>query len=202
MFSRKKKFFVLSIALLCVSCLIFTGCGRNDNNTNNQNPPATNNQTDNQTNGTDGMNGNNMDNTSSNLNGNNAADTNPTSRTADNNTAGDNDLHQRAEKIAKAVTSDIAQVKDSRVVISERMAYVSVEIDKTADTAESATLKDEISNVVKKTDTEIETVYVMEDADTFTRMKEIGEDIAEGKPVSGFLEELQNMFVRVTPSPQ
>jgi len=54
--------------------------------------------------------------------------------------------------------------------------------------------------VVKKTDTEIETVYVMEDADTFTRMKEIGEDIANGKPVSGFAEELENMFVRVTPT--
>ena len=201
MFSRKKKFFVLSIALLCVSCLIFTGCGRNDNNTGTQNPPATNNQTSNQTDGTDGMNGDNMDSTSGNLNGNNAADTHPASRAADNSTAaGNNDLHQRAEKIAKAVTSDIAQVKDSRVVISEHMAYVSVSIDKTADTAESAALKDEISNVVKKTDTEIETVYVMEDADTFTRMKEIGNDIANGKPVSGFVEELENMFVRVTPS--
>ena len=69
------------------------------------------------------------------------------------------------------------------------MAYVSVAIDETADTAESATLKDEISQVVKKTDTEIDTVYVMEDADTFTRMKEIGEDIANGKPISGFAEE-------------
>ena len=56
--------------------------------------------------------------------------------------------------------------------------------------------------MVKKTDTEIETVYVMEDANTFTRMKEIGEDIANGKPVSGFVAELENMFVRVTPSPK
>jgi len=32
-------------------------------------------------------------------------------------------------------------------------------------------------------------------------MKEIGDDIADGKPVSGFLEELENMFVRVTPTP-
>ena len=63
-----------------------------------------------------------------------------------------------------------------------------------------ATLKEEISQVVKKTDTEIDTVYVMEDADTFTRMKEIGEDIANGKPISGFAEELENLFVRVTPT--
>ncbi len=182
MFSRKKKFFVLSIALLCVSCLIFTGCSRNNNT--QQTPPAANNQTDNAQNNVSGS--------------NNAADQKDDNGTDDtvDNTA----LHQRAEKIADAVVNDVAQVKDARTVISEKMAYVSVAIDETADTAESATLKEEISNVVKKTDAEIETVYVMEDADTFTRMKEIGEDIANGKPVSGFVEELETMFVRVTPT--
>lgn len=182
MFSRKKKFFVLSIALLCLSCLIFTGCSKNNNT--QQTPPATNNQTD-----------NTQDNASGN---NNAVDQKDDNGTADN--VDNTDLHQRAEKIADAVVNDVAQVKDARTVISEKMAYVSVAIDETADTAESATLKEEISNVVKKTDAEIETVYVMEDADTFTRMKEIGEDIANGKPVSGFVEELETMFVRVTPT--
>ena len=182
MFSRKKKFFVLSVALLCVSCLIFTGCSRNNNT--QQTPPATNNQADNAQNNVSGN--------------NNAADQKDDNGTDDN--VDNTDLHQRAEKIADAVVNDVAQVKDARTVISEKMAYVSVAIDETADTAESATLKEEISNVVKKTDAEIETVYVMEDADTFTRMKEIGEDIANGKPVSGFVEELENMFVRVTPT--
>lgn len=196
MFSRKKKFFVLSIALLCISCLIFTGCG-NKNNNNTTTPPANNNQTDTEAPKDNVDNNEGVDNNilpgeedKDNVDGNNT------------DTADGGDLHQRAEKIADAVVKNIAQVKDARTVISERMAYVSVEIDKTADTAESATLKDEISKVVKKTDTEIETVYVMEDADTFTRMKEIGEDIGNGKPVSGFIEELENMFVRVTPTPQ
>ena len=196
MFSRKKKFFALSIALLCVSCLLFSGCGSND-------PPErpSGSQTDNQT-GTDrtedsnDINGNNMSSTD-----NNRDETaNPTGNTG--NAAMDGDMHKRAEKIADAVTREIAQVKDSRVVISEHMAYVSVEIDKTADASESMNLKDEISRVTKKTDSNITTVYVMEDADTFTRMKEIGDDIADGKPVSGFLKELENMFVRVTPTPQ
>ena len=167
---------------MCLSCLIFTGCSKNNNT--QQTPPATNNQTDNTQ--------------------NNVSDDNNAMEQKDNKDAEDNvdntDLHQRAEKIADAVVNDVAQVKDARTVISEKMAYVSVAIDETADTAESATLKEEISQVVKKTDAEIETVYVMEDADTFTRMKEIGEDIANGKPVSGFVEELENMFVRVTPT--
>ncbi len=177
MFSRKKKFFVLSIALLFVSCLIFTGCG---NSNTQQTPPANNNQTDTQNN----------------------KDTNNTDNNMAENTNGNSDLSARAEKIADAVVNDVAQVKDARTVISEKIAYVSVAIEKTADTAESAALKDEITQVVKKTDTEIETVYVMEDPNTFTRMKEIGEDIANGKPISGFVEELENLFVRVTPSAQ
>lgn len=193
MFSQKKKFFVLSIALLCISCLIFTGCGNNKNN-NTTNPPANNNQTDTPTEDAD----NNI------LPGDedNAEDNNTDNATDKNTNSADGDLHDRAEKIADAVVKDVAQVKDARTVISEKLAYVSVEIDNTADTAESATLKDEITEVVKKTDTEIETVYVMEDADTFTRMKEIGDDIANGKPVSGFAEELENLFVRVTPTPK
>lgn len=192
MFSRKKKFFVCSIALLCVSCLIFAGCGRNNNNT--QTPPSNNNQATTNEENITGDTNNSMTGTEE------KARTNTATEPANN--TDNTDLHQRAEKIAKAVTDEIAQVRDSRVVISQRMAYVSVDIDKTADTAESAALKDEISSIVKKTDAEIETVYVMEDANTFTRMKEIGEDIANGQPVSGFLEELENMFVRVTPSPQ
>ncbi len=187
MFSRKKKFFVLSIALLFVSCLIFTGCG---NSNTQQTPPANNNQTDTQNN-KDTNNTNNTDNVTNNTD-NNVAE----------NTKDNSDLSARAEKIADAVVNDVAQVKDARTVISEKIAYVSVAIEKTADTAESAALKDEITQVVKKTDTEIETVYVMEDPNTFTRMKEIGEDIANGKPISGFVEELENLFVRVTPSAQ
>ena len=67
----------------------------------------------------------------------------PTDRTVDNS-----DLNQRAEKIADAVVEQVAQVKDARTVISEKMAYVSVAIDETADTAESATLKDEMTKNV------------------------------------------------------
>ena len=194
MFSRKKKFFVLSIAFLCVSCLLFTGCARNNNT--QQTPPANDNQTESQDNNDVADNGTDNEVTDNNITDNRDENNNDGNDNVDNN-----DLNARAEKIADAVTKDIAQVSDTRVVISERLAYVSVAIDKTADTAESATLKDEVSKVVKNVDREIETVYVMEDADTFTRMEEIGNDIANGRPISGFAEELENMFVRAVPTP-
>ena len=198
MFTRKKKFFVLSAALLFVSCLLLTGCSSEQNR---QNTPSDNNQTpstQNSTNMSPNNNGMNSGmNGTTNMNGTNSADNATRMGTS---TTGSNSLHQRAEKIADAVVDDIDAVKDARVIISDKMAYVSVSITETAGADTAKTLKEEVGQVVKKTDTAIEDVYVMEDADTFTRMKEMVDDIADGKPVSGFIEELDNMFTRVMPS--
>ena len=196
MFTSKKKFFVLSAALLVVSCLFLTGCSSEQNR---QNTPSDNNQTpstQNSTNMSPNNNGMNSDmNGTTNMNGANGTGNTTRTSTIDNNS-----LHQRAEKIADAVVDDIDAVKDARVIISDKMAYVSVSITETAGADTAKTLKEEVGQVVKKTDTAIEDVYVMEDADTFTRMKEMVDDIADGKPVSGFIEELDNMFTRVMPS--
>ena len=198
MFTRKKKFFVLSAALLFVSCLLLTGCSSEQNR---QNTPSDNNQTpstQNSTNMSPNNNGMNSGmNGTTNMNGTNSTDNATRMGTS---TTGSNSLHQRAEKIADAVVDDIDAVKDARVIISDKMAYVSVSITETAGADTAKTLKEEVGQVVKKTDTAIEDVYVMEDADTFTRMKEMVDDIANGKPVSGFIEELDNMFTRVMPS--
>ena len=198
MFTRKKKFFVLSAALLFVSCLLLTGCSSEQNR---QNTPSDNNQTpstQNSTNMSPNNNGMNSGmNGTTNMNGTNSTDNATRMGTS---TTGSNSLHQRAEKIADAVVDDIDAVKDARVIISDKMAYVSVSITETAGADTAKTLKEEVGQVVKKTDTAIEDVYVMEDANTFTRMKEMVDDIADGKPVSGFIEELDNMFTRVMPS--
>ena len=191
MFTGKKKFFALSIALVFVSCLLLTGCGRDQNQSGTS---SDNNQTPSTQNSSDLNSGMNGTNTQDNMNG-------ATNRMGTNTATTDNTaLHDRAEKIADAVIKDVEQVSDARVIISEKMAYVSVEITKTADAQASETLKEEIGRVVKKTDTQIEDVYVMEDADTFTRMKEMVEDIGNGHPISGFVDELDTMFTRVMPS--
>ena len=192
MFTRKKKFFVLSTALLVVSCLFLAGCSSDQNQ---QNTPSDNNQTPSTQNSTNMSPDNNGMN--SGMNGMNNADN--TTRMG-NGATDNNSLHERAEKIADAVVNDIDAVKDARVIISDKMAYVSVSITETADANTAKTLKEDIGQVVKKTDSSIEDVYVMEDADTFTRMKEMVDDIADGRPVSGFVDELDNMFTRVMPS--
>ena len=179
--------------LVFTSCLLFTGCSssKNDQNgrTDNNQAPSSQNSTD--------MNGMNGTNTPNDMTGRMPSEVNVTDRRT---TMDDNDLHARAEKIADAVVEDIEAVKDARVIISDKMAYVSVSITETANADMSKTLKEEVAQITRRVDTEIEDVYVMEDADTFTRMKEMVNDIGEGKPVSGFIDELETMFARVIPS--
>ena len=201
MFTRKKKFFVLSAAILFVSCLFLAGCG---NEQNQQNTPSGNGQTPSTQNSAD-MNAENarMNNgMNPDINGMNGMNgVNGTTGTVNMGTSvDDNTLNMRAEKISDAIVKDIDAVKDARVIISDKMAYVSVSITETADANTAKTLKEDVAQVVKKTDSSIEDVYVMEDADTFTRMKEMVDDIADGRPVSGFVDELDNMFTRVMPS--
>jgi len=106
MFTSKKKFFVLSAALLVVSCLFLTGCSSEQNR---QNTPSDNNQTpstQNSTNMSPNNNGMNSDmNGTTNMNGANGTGNTTRMGTVDNNS-----LHQRAEKIADAVVDDIDAV--------------------------------------------------------------------------------------------
>lgn len=200
MFTRKKKFFVLSAMLLFVSCLLLSGCGNEQRQQNTQ-PNA------NQTPATQNTNGINSGNAGTKSTSPNETTSSPNGSENNSNTTTPTDsstvnthLHSRAEKIADAVSQNIADVKDARVIITDKIAYVSVSIDNSANAATAKSLKEEVAKVVKKTDTAIDEVYVMEDADTFTRMKEMVADLAEGKPISGFMEELDNMFTRVIPS--
>lgn len=198
MFLHKKRYSVLLIALLCTTLFLFAGCGnRNANNTTPQTTPTNPTQTpnDENNNATEDNNG-----TEDNTSMSNEDKENLKNGTDENRTGTDgNDHEARAEKIADAIVEKVPAVSNAHVLISEKMAYAAVEIDNTANTNESANLKDEIVKVIKETDTEIEDAYVSEDADTFTRIGEIGKDIANGKPISGFAEEIENLFVRITP---
>ena len=63
-------------------------------------------------------------------------------------------------------------------------------------------VKDRISALVKEMDQSVDTVYVTADADTVTRIRNIADDIAAGKPISGFINELNEIAGRITPTPR
>ncbi len=190
----KKRHITLVSCLLGLALLLLAGCGNqsntpapdNNNTTNPQNmtTPAPENDAQN---GTDN-NGNNSN--TNDVNQNSAAD----------DLVDNADMSQRAEKVAKAIVDDVEDVEDAHVVISEHAAYAAVKIKANDPKGESEAVKEAVIKSAKAADKDLTDVYVSESPDIFTRLEEIGDDIGEGRPISGFVEELENLFVRVTPT--
>lgn len=104
---------------------------------------------------------------------------------------------------AKALARKISEMKNvnsATVVLSGNSAWVGVDLAANLENKMTNNMKNEITEIVKKEDKKINTVYVTADADTVTRLRNIAGDIASGKPVSGFINELNEIGRRITPS--
>ncbi|MFZ5944196.1 MAG: YhcN/YlaJ family sporulation lipoprotein [Bacillota bacterium] len=107
---------------------------------------------------------------------------------------------EKAERLAQKIVRSVDNVNSVTVVFAEEIAYVGIDLYANISGNEAENIKKQVARVVKEDDPDIETVYVTQDADTYTRLQRIARDIEGGRPLSGFLDELQNMFRRITPS--
>lgn len=127
----------------------------------------------------------------------------PTTPPAPVNPAPNQNNNMTNQESAKAdrLAERIAQMEDinsATVVLAENSAWVGVDFE--ANVSLTQEVKDEITRMVKSQETNIDTVYVTADADTVTRIRNIARDIAGGRPVSGFMNELQEIGKRIMPS--
>lgn len=105
-----------------------------------------------------------------------------------------------AQRLADRI-SDMEAVNSASVVVTADRAWVGVDLRANTRGEITDEIKKEITNLVKReTDNRIATVYVTADADTVTRIRNIARDITDGKPISGFINELNEIGRRVTPS--
>lgn len=104
--------------------------------------------------------------------------------------------NKKADMLASKI-SDMSEVNSATVVLADRNAWVGVDLK--AQTNLTDTVKDNIIDRVKKEDKDIKTVYVTADADTVTRLRNIARDIAGGRPLSGFMDELNEIGNRIMP---
>jgi YhcN/YlaJ family sporulation lipoprotein len=99
---------------------------------------------------------------------------------------------ESANKIA-----DMREVDTANVIATENNAYVAVKLAN----GEKLTngLENRISKKVKSTDRDIDNVFVSANPDFYNHMKDYGNDIRAGKPVSGFFTEFSQTIQRVFP---
>ncbi|MDX9871531.1 MAG: YhcN/YlaJ family sporulation lipoprotein [Clostridia bacterium] len=106
-----------------------------------------------------------------------------------------------AEQLASKVRT-IEEVNKATVVVNGNQAWVGVDLKAGAGARLTEKLKTKIMEMVKVQSNQISTVYVTADADVVTRLKNIADDIAAGKPVSGFRDELNDITTRIMPKVQ
>ena len=108
------------------------------------------------------------------------------------------DLSTRADKIENAVTK-LDEVNSATVVITENTALIGINMTSGTKGSLNTEIKKKVEDAVKNADKEIDRVSVTADPDLFTRIENVAEDIASGKPLSGFGQEIEEIIRRITP---
>jgi YhcN/YlaJ family sporulation lipoprotein len=88
------------------------------------------------------------------------------------------------------------------VVLYSNSAWVGVDLAAGSENKLTNEMKNRITSLVKREEKGIDRVYVVADADSVSRLKEIAREVERGKPITGFLEELNEIGRRITPSSQ
>jgi len=109
-----------------------------------------------------------------------------------------NTLWHRGNVIAKKV-NHLKEVKNTTVLLSGNTAIIGVEIDRNVQGQMTDDLKNKIIKAVKDADGSIRNVSVTANPDLFTRISNIEKDIRDGRPISGFAEEFQEILRRINP---
>ena len=188
----KKRLLLLTV-ILVLGLTVLTACSNDEQNgnANDQNPTTQNTTDPNNTNG--GM----MDNQTTN---NSARDTQMGQDMTANNTSDDETYNEsRSQAINDAIKSEVSQAKDVWVMVMGNSAYVALDIDSQDTSGEAADIKNQVAEIVMNTDSEITDVYLSEDADSFTRIKDAFTDLTNGEPIRGMTSEISNLFTRITP---
>ncbi|MCU6707395.1 YhcN/YlaJ family sporulation lipoprotein [Paenibacillus sp. J5C_2022] len=115
-------------------------------------------------------------------------------------TGKNNTMNERvdiAEKAADSITT-IKGVKSANVFVTRNNAYVAALTDTGKDLSKD--MEKQIADKVRATDANIHHVYVSTNPELMDRMNTYMKDVREGRPVSGFVQEFNDMIMRIFPN--
>lgn len=107
------------------------------------------------------------------------------------------DVVDKAVKEANKVEG----VKGSTAVIAGRNLYLGLDLNANLEKNGSAQVEENVKSRVKSIFPNY-TVMVTSDIDTVTRIKRVGQGIEQGKPLSSFAEEIEEIANRLSPRTQ
>ncbi|MCD4838386.1 MULTISPECIES: YhcN/YlaJ family sporulation lipoprotein [Neobacillus] len=105
---------------------------------------------------------------------------------------------QEISKRLVDLATSVPDVNDATAVVLGRYAIVGIDVNSKMDRSEVGTIKYTVAESLKK-DPYGANAIVVADADTNERLREIQQDIQNGKPVQGIMEELADIAGRLMP---
>lgn len=114
------------------------------------------------------------------------------------NRIGIDNMSTRASAIAQKV-ANLKEVNNCSVLLSGNTAIVGVDMKNNIQGKMTTDLKQKIERIVKNVDGSIKNVSVTADPDLYTRISNMAKDIRDGRPISGFANEFQEILRRITP---
>ena len=105
---------------------------------------------------------------------------------------------QEISKHLVGLTTRVPNVEDAAAVVIGRYAIVGIDVNDQMERSEVDTVKYTVAETLKK-DPHGARAAVIADPDITARLKEISEDIRNGKPIQGIMNELSDITGRVMP---
>lgn len=127
--------------------------------------------------------------------GKNGADADQNNNRAESNNR--TDSQEVADRLVKLATS-VDQVKDATAVVLGRYAVVGLDLDAKLDRSKVGSIKYSVAEALKA-DPKGAYAVVTADPDITFRLREMGKEIREGRPVAGIMEELAGIVGRLMP---
>ncbi|GIN19078.1 YhcN/YlaJ family sporulation lipoprotein [Siminovitchia fordii] len=108
-----------------------------------------------------------------------------------------NSDEERADYLAE-LASNIPHVKNATAVVAGEYAIIGIDVDKDLDRSKVGSIKYSVSESIKH-DPAGAGAVVVADPDINARLKEIKDDMSEGRPIQGIINELADITGRLVP---
>lgn len=103
-----------------------------------------------------------------------------------------------ADKAAEKITK-VKGVDQANVLITRRNAYVAAVLDSNQSQL-TTQVEDQIARQVRAVDPDIQNVYVSTNPEFIDRINRYVDDVQQGRPVAGFVEQFNEMVERIFPN--
>ncbi len=96
------------------------------------------------------------------------------------------------------LASKVPNVKDATAVVLGNFAFVGIDVEENVERSQVGTIKYTVAETLKEDPYGAEAIVVA-DPDFYARLQEIGDDIENGQPIQGIMNELSDIAGRLIP---